>query len=75
MSATLAIVALLLIFFVAIIQFGNELYYRKRVSMLGMIVFLSSIYLMFYLHELNEDILELVQQLSQYQIVKLPKGE
>lgn len=75
MNPAFAILALVLIFVVSIIQFGNELYYRKRASMLGMIVFLSSIYLMFYLHELNQDILELVNQLAQYQEVKLPKGE
>lgn len=74
MSPVLAIIALLFVFFVSIVQFCNELYYRKRVSMLGMITFMSSIYLMFYLHGLNEDILELVKQLAQYQEVKLPKG-
>lgn len=75
MSATITMICLGLLLLVSVIQFCNELYWRKRVSMLGVIVMFSSVYLMWYLHGLNNDILELAQELSKYQIVKLPKGE
>lgn len=74
MSASIAVILLAALLCVSIIQFLNELYYRKRISMLGVIVFVSAVYLMWYLHSLNGDILDLVEKLSQYQIVTLPKG-
>lgn len=75
MTAPLAIISLALLLIVFVSQFGNELYYRKRVSALGVMTMVATVYLMWYLHTLNNDILELVQQLAQYQTVKLPKGE
>lgn len=75
MSAPIAILALGLLFIVAFSMFGNELFYRKRVSMLGLISLICSVYLMFYLSDLNDDIKVLTEQLAKYQPVTLPKGE
>jgi hypothetical protein len=75
MNATLAIISLGLLLCVSFVQFANELYYSRRVSALGAIVLMSSLYLMWYLHHLNGDLINLTLELGKYQPVIIPKGE
>uniref|UniRef100_A0AAU7PHP9 Uncharacterized protein n=1 Tax=Burkholderia phage vB_BgluM-SURPRISE13 TaxID=3159457 RepID=A0AAU7PHP9_9VIRU len=75
MQATLAILALGLLLITSLIMFCNELFYRKRVSALGAIVFVCTVFLMYYLHGLNDQILVYVKDLAKYQTVPTLKGE
>lgn len=75
MQAFMAITALGLLLIVSLIMFCNELYARKKVSALGCIVFVCSVFLMHYLHGMNVQVLTYAKDLSKYQIVTPPKGE
>lgn len=75
MQAFLAITALGLLLLVSIIMLCNELFYRRRASVLGIIVLLCAVFLMHYLHGLNGQILILAKDLSKYQLVPSLKGE
>lgn len=75
MQAFLAITALALLLLTSLVLFCNVLYYHKRVSALGCIVFVCSVFLMHYLHGMNTQILTYVKELAKYQIVTPPKGE
>lgn len=75
MNATLAIISLGLLLGVAFVQFANELYYRRRVSALGVIILMATLFLMWYLHMLNDDLINLTMELGKYQPVIIPKGE
>jgi hypothetical protein len=75
MNATLAIISLGLLLGVAFVQFANELYYRRRVSALGVIILMATLFLMWYLHNLNADLINLTMELGKYQPVIIPKGE
>lgn len=69
MGAFFAIVALGLVFLTSFVLFANELYYRRRVSACGLICFFCSIYLMFYLHDINETIIGYAVELSKFEEV------
>jgi hypothetical protein len=73
--AAFAIISLAALLIISVIMFLNELYYRKRISSCGMIVFLSTLFLMYYLDVLNKDILHYAVKLAKYQQVDIPKGD
>ncbi|YP_009212980.1 hypothetical protein AVU38_gp131 [Ralstonia phage RSL2] len=75
MLAVFAIIALGFLLLSSLILFGNELYYRKRVSAVGIIVMVCTVFLMYYLHGLNDQILTYVHDLAKYQTVPPLKGE
>lgn len=75
MQAVLAIIALGLLLLTSLVMFCNELFYRRRVSALGLIVFVCTVFLMYYLHGLNDQILVYVKDLAKYQTVPTLKGE
>lgn len=75
MQAVLAIIALGLLLVASIILFCNELYFRKRISAVGIIVLLCTVFLMHYLHGLNDQMLMYVHDLAKYQTVPTLKGE
>lgn len=75
MMAAFAIISLGALLVTSLIMFLNELYYRKRISSCGMVVFLATIFLMYYLDVLNKDILHYAVKLAKYQQVNLPKGD
>lgn len=75
MSAGFALVAMGLLILVALIQFGNELYYRKRVSALGVIVLVSTVYLMWYMHDITQQMLDLTAQQLTGQVSNILQGE
>lgn len=75
MTAFIASTALFVILVMALLMFGNELYYRKRVSVVGVLLLICFGYLTWYQSQLVDDIRELSLQLAKYQTVKLPRGE
>lgn len=75
MSAGFALVAMGLLILVALIMFGNELYYRKRVSALGIIVLVTTVYLMWYMHDITEQMLDLTAQQLNGKTSAILKGE
>jgi threonine/homoserine/homoserine lactone efflux protein len=75
MTAGFALVAMGLLILVALIMFGNELYYRKRVSALGIIVLVSTVYLMWYMHDITEQMLDLTTQQLNGKTSAILKGE
>lgn len=74
MTAFIAAVALFIILVMSLLMFGNELYYRKRVSVIGVMLFICFGYLTWYQSQLVDDIRDISLQLAKYQPVKL-RGE
>jgi hypothetical protein len=75
MLAVFAIIALGFLLLTSLVLFCNELYFRKRVSACGAIVMVCTVFLMYYLHGLNSQILTYVHDLAKYQTVPPLKGE
>lgn len=75
MQAVYAIIALGFLLLSSLVLFCNELYNRKRISVVGAIVFVCTVFLMYYLHGLNGQILSYVHDLAKYQTVPPLKGE
>lgn len=74
-TASIALIAMGALIIVALIMFANELYYRKRVSALGVIVMIATVYLMWYMHDITRQMLELTTQQLTSQVSPILKGE
>ncbi|BCM95177.1 hypothetical protein [Burkholderia phage FLC6] len=75
MQAVFAIIALGFLLLSSLVLFCNELYFRKRISAVGLVVLVCTVFLMYYLHGLNDQILTYVHDLAKYQTVPPLKGE
>lgn len=71
MSAAFAILVLIMVLLIAITLFGNELYWRHRISACGLILLVCSVYLMYYLDSLNQQVLYYATELAKYQPVDI----
>jgi hypothetical protein len=73
--AAIALFAMGALIIVALIMFANELYYRKRVSALGVIVMVATVYLMWYMHDITQQMLDLTAQQLTGQVSTILQGE
>lgn len=69
MGAFFAILSLLMVLVIALTLFGNELYWRKRISACGIILLISSVYLIHYLDGLNHQLKYYATELAKYEPV------
>lgn len=75
MLGFLSLVAMGMLFLMAVILFLNELYYRKRISVCGTIIFLATTYQLFYIDHQNNQLLELTKTVVETAPKTPPKGE
>lgn len=73
MGALFAIIALLMVLLIALTLFGNELYWRRRISACGLILLFCSIYLIHYLDGLNYQVKYYATELAKYRPVDISK--